>query len=146
MMNRLFIVTAVAGSMTVFLGGCSGSSTAPPAEVTPAPASSSAAPTAADTNCQVATFDGTTSNTALQDLARQIYDSLQCGTDTPLPQQLKAIAADPEIKATAEAAGATLDVDSAAGGTVLSLVAGTSGCNVTVLDAMEAKSATCMDL
>jgi hypothetical protein len=94
----------------------------------------------------VATFEGSTSNTAMQDLATQVYNSLQCGTDTPLPDQLKAAGADSEIKAQAKAAGATLEVDSAAGGTVMKLVAGTSGCTITVLDSMDAKTAGCLDL
>jgi hypothetical protein len=138
-MNARIIITTAAGGL-LLLSACSGSSTSS----TPAVESTAASPS--NGNCQVATFDGTSSNAAMQALATEVFESLRCGTSEPLPAQLKAAAADPANKAKAEAAGATLAVDSAAGGTVLKLVAGTSGCTVTVLDSMDAKTGTCLDL
>lgn len=148
MSTRHIITTIAAGSVLTLLAACSGSTPSTPTSGSPmqSPADSPAATAPADGNCQVATFDGSTKNTAMQELAVQVYESLQCGTSTPLPDQLKAAGADPEIKAQAKAAGATLKVDSAAGGTVMQLVAGRSGCTVTVLDSMDAKTGSCLDL
>jgi hypothetical protein len=97
-------------------------------------------------NCTTAAVDGTTSNTDLQALAYEVYASLECGTDEPLGDQLEAASKSADFQAKAEAAGATVNVGSAAGGTVMSLVVDTSGCNVTVLDSANAKSMSCLDL
>jgi hypothetical protein len=139
MNTRHIIITAAAGTSLLFLAACSASTQSTPATEQPSASQS-------DRSCQVATIDGQTSNTEMQALATEVFDSLQCGASESLPDQLKAAAADPAVKTKAKDAGATLSVDSAAGGTVLRLVAGSSGCTVTVLDSMDAKTATCLDL
>jgi hypothetical protein len=132
------------------LGGCGGGSSSegsaePTAQATAVMPSQS--PTVDDTgNCATAAIDGTTSNAELQQLAYDVYASLQCGTGESLGDQLKALADDPEFTSKAKAAGATVTVDSAAGGTVMSVVVDTSGCNVTVLDSADAKTMSCLDL
>ncbi len=91
-------------------------------------------------------MDGTTTNAALQSLATEVYSSLQCGTAESLPDQLKAAGNDPAIQAKAQEGGISMSVDSAAGGTVMQLTAGTSGCRDTVLDSADAKTMICLDL
>jgi hypothetical protein len=132
--------------LVLLLAGCSGST--PSAEASPsAPAATSpAASQPADGNCTTAQVDGSTANAALQSLATEVYASLQCGTSESLPDQLKAMGTDPAIQAKAKDGGITVSVDSAAGGTVMQLTAGTSGCNVTVLDSADAKTMSCLDL
>lgn len=139
MNTRHVIITAAAGTLLLFLAACSAATQSTPVTEEPTPAQS-------NRSCEVATIDGQTSNTEMQALATEVFDSLRCGASESLPDQLKAAAADPDVKAKAKDAGATLAVDSAAGGTVLKLVAGSSGCTVTVLDSMAAKTATCLDL
>lgn len=94
----------------------------------------------------MADASGQTKNSEMQAVATEVYESLDCGADVPLDDQLRALGRDQQVVSQAKAAGATISVDSAAGGTVLKLVAGTSGCTVTVLDASTAKMLVCADL
>lgn len=145
-MKRYVMVPVI---LVLALGGCGGSSsegTAEPTEPT-AVTEPAASPSVDDTgNCTTAAVDGSTAKTDLQELAYEVYASLECGTDESLGDQLEAASKSADFQAKAEAVGATVNVDSAAGGTVMSLVVDTSGCNVTVLDSANAKSMSCLDL
>ena len=82
----------------------------------------------------------------MQELATRVYESIRCAGPMSMSDQLEAAAKDPTVAAHAKAAGAQLRVDSAAGGTVLALTAGMSGCQIAVLDEMNSKMVTCADL
>jgi hypothetical protein len=148
--QAMFATTGVV--LVLALGGCGDS--APPAESTApaepaatAPAEPAATePAASDGNCTTAEVDGTTTNAEMLALATEVYNSLECGTQESLPDQLKARGQDPDVQAQAQDAGLTISVDSAAGGTVMAITEGTSGCNVTVLDSFDAKTLTCLDV
>ena len=128
------------------LSACS--STPAPTASSPPEAASPTAPQEADTDggCTVADVSGTTKNAEMMAVATTVYESLDCGATEPLEAQLKQPGREPPLVKRAQAAGATLVVDSAAGGTVMKLVAGTSGCTVTVLDGTTAKMLSCADL
>lgn len=143
-----FRLMAVAALGAVLVAGCSGSSSesespaSTPAEAT-APSAASA-----DGGCSVATVDANTSNQEMLTLATQVYESLQCGGAQTLDDQLRAAAESPEVTEPASAAGLTVSVDSAAGGTVMQMVQleDRSACTVTVINDLDAKTLTCADL
>lgn len=129
---------AVAG-----LTGCSGTTTP---ETTASTGPTPTASALSDGGCAVADASGQTKNTDMQAAATQVYEALDCGATEPLPDQLKAAAKSAPVVASVKQAGATAEVDSAAGGTVFKVVAGTSACQVTVLDATDAKMLVCADM
>lgn len=145
-MQRTVLYLIAPAVLVLVLAGCSGSTTSGEASPSVSAATSAAASQPADGNCDTAQADGSTTNAALQSLATEVYASLQCGTGESLPDQLKAAGNDPAIQAKAKDGAITMTVDSAAGGTVMQLTSGTSGCQVTVLDSMDAKTMTCVDL
>ncbi len=109
---------------------------------------SGSSPSAVDSSvpsaCASATVDGSTKDADLQRIATEIYDSLSCDSGISLDEQLAAAAKG------AKAAMAKADIRSsaveAAGGMSLSLTKGTGGCQVMVVDSVDSKSLTCMDL
>lgn len=137
----------LAGAGVLLMAGCSSSESDSGSEqgATPAPTSATGA---ADGGCSVATVDGTTANAAMQAVATQVYESLQCGGEQTLDEQLIAAGESNSVKTTAEAAGLTVSVNSAAGGTVMQLaqVEDRSACTITVIDNLEAKTLSCADL
>lgn len=150
-MKRMFVYPLTPVILVLALTGCGGSTPSDqtdssPVASSPAPATSAASAQPSDGDCSLADVTGSTSNAALQSLATEVYSSLQCGTSESLPDQLKAKGDDPAIQAKAQEGGISVSVDSAAGGTVMQLVSGTSACTVTVLDSTDAKSLNCLDL
>ena len=144
MSMRMWIIgSAGVGLLAMGMMGCSTSSQ-PAAETDAAgPVPTSEAP--ADGGCSVADASGTTKNTAMQELATDVYSSLDCTSGEPLQDQLKAAAKSETTAQQAKAAGATAAVDTAAGGTVFKLVGGRSACQVTVLDNTDTKMLVCGD-
>lgn len=146
MMGKFLVMGALG---VLLVTGCSGSSSESESATENAPATTSAPSAAsADGGCSVATVDGTTTNVAMQDLATQVYEALQCGGDQTLDAQLTAAGGSESVTSAASAAGLTLSVDSAAGGTVMQIVQveDRSACTITVIDDLDAKSMTCADL
>lgn len=150
MMTSRLVAVGLLGVLLV--AGCS-SSSSQSEDVASTPANTTA-PTdtatggAADGGCSVATVDGNTDNQELLALATQVYESLQCGSSQTLDSQLSAAAGSPEVTQAASAAGLSVSVDSAAGGTVMQLVQleDRSVCNITVIDDLDAKTLSCGDL
>ena len=144
MMTGRLIAIGVLGALLVT--GCSGSSSDTGSTTSPGSTSASGAGPA-DGDCTVATVDGTTNNQVMLDLATQVYESLQCGSSQTLDEQLQAAAESPEVTDAASEAGLSVNVDSAAGGTVMQLVQleDRSACNITVIDTLDAKTLNCAD-
>ncbi len=144
MSMRMWIIgSAGVGLVAAGMMGCSTSSQ-PAAETdTAGPVPTTQAP--ADGGCSLADVSGTTKNTAMQELATDVYSSLDCTSDEPLQDQLKAAAESDATAQQAKAAGATAEVDTAAGGTVLKLFGSRSACQVTVLDNSDSKMLVCGD-
>lgn len=110
--------------------------------------SSGGSPSAVDSSgpgvCASATVDGSTKDAELQRIATGIYDSLSCDAGSSLEEQLAAAAKD--AGAEMAKAGIRSSTVEAAGGASLSLTKGTGGCQVMVVDSVDSKSLTCMDL
>ena len=136
MMTSRLVAVGLLGVLLV--AGCSSSNSE--SEDVPSSPANTTAPTetanggAADGGCSVATVDGNTDNQELLALATQVYESML-----------------PDVGVTrsaASAAGLSVSVDSAAGGTVMQLVQleDRSVCNITVIDDLDAKTLSCGDL
>ena len=133
------VVVAVAAVSLVCAGCATGGD--PGASTT----NSQAAPSPETTpGCASAATDVATKDVALARLSTAIYESLSCGSEETLDAQLEAATetAQPELAK----AGIQVTRNRAIGGMSLSLTHGTSGCQVMVVDSVDSKSLTCMDL
>lgn len=140
--DRMKTIITIGAAALLCAGCASGAETTP---TSPASPDGSATPSAAaDGGCARATVDGTTEQAKLQRIATGIYGGLTCGTGTTLDQQLAAAAksAEPRLRA----AGIQSSLTSAGGGSSLSLTHDFGGCQIMVVDSVDSKSLTCMDL
>jgi hypothetical protein len=145
MVGRLLAIGVWAA---VLATGCSGSSSDAESSASAPVITTTPSVIAADGGCSVATVDGSTENQDMLDLATEVYESLQCGGEQTLDEQLRAAAGSPQVTERVSAAGLTVSVDSAASGTVMQLVQleDRSACNITVIDSLDAKTLNCADL
>lgn len=147
MLTRSIMALGAVG--VLLLAGCGGSdseSESAQSAVNPSGAFGTAGD--ADGGCTVAQVDGTTEDAELEALATQVYEDLQCDGDQSLDDQLRAAEESDAVTQAVVAGDFTVNVDSAAGGTVMQILQteGRSACNITVIDNLDAKTLSCADL
>ncbi|MFN8126159.1 MAG: hypothetical protein U0R64_06605 [Candidatus Nanopelagicales bacterium] len=141
-MKTLLSVATIALLCAGCAGGGSTGGTA-----TDTPGSSGPTPSAAHSaggDCARTAVDGSTKDAALQEIAQTMYDSLSCGAAQTLDEQLDAAATAAQAQLKKE--GIDRKVTKAAGGMTLALTHDSSGCQILVVDSVDSKSLTCLDL
>ena len=155
--KRLGLVVLTLG--VVALGACSSKSGSSPSEsvlatspsvpssVAPSGAAvpSAGATAAGDTGCKSAIADGTASNAAMQQVATNVYRSINCAGATTMTVQLEAALKDPALESRVKAAGASMFGGSTASGSAITISDGKSVCQVVVIDSMGLKKLHCAD-
>jgi len=144
-------LTVLGAAAALVFTGCATTDSETDSTSPTSPATSELSPDALSANdggCNVATVDGSTANAEVLALATQVYDSLRCDGDTTLDDQLRAAAESEAVTTAASEADLTINVDSVAGGSYMQIIQidDRSSCSISVVDNLDAKSLSCLDI